>query len=104
MGTNYYAEYNICIDCHRRDIIHIGKSSLGWRFNFHATSDLKSYKEWFEFLSKKDVIIIDEYEKKINYNDLFKLINNKQSEKNIQNGEEVYLDSEGYVMCPYEFS
>ena len=59
MGTNYYARYNICKHCNRFDEIHIGKSSAGWQFSFHATHEIRSYKDWLNFFKKHKVVIYD---------------------------------------------
>lgn len=55
MGTNFY-----CAgpgDEH----LHIGKSSIGWKFGFHAVPefDLISWKAWRAFLKRN--VIFDEY-------------------------------------------
>ena len=67
MSTNYIARYNICECCDRYDELHIGTSSHGWTFTFHAVSEnndggsIKSYKEWLEFFKSKKVKIYNEY-------------------------------------------
>lgn len=67
MGTNYYAIHNACENCGRRDVIHIGKQSAGWRFTWHACrfdSDgiaIASARQWVAFLRSAGVKIVDEY-------------------------------------------
>ena len=66
MGTNYYVRMNKCESCGRYDEIHIGKQSAGWRFLVHIQEQYyKSLKELFDFLSKQDVELYDEYDEKI---------------------------------------
>jgi len=37
MGTNYYLHFDVCEHCDRSDhVMHIGKSSAGWRFSFRG--------------------------------------------------------------------
>ncbi len=61
MGTNYYAILNQCKYCKRGEKIHLGKSSVGWKFAFYW-NDGQYYKTLAElviFLADKE--IIDEY-------------------------------------------
>ena len=72
MGTNYYHERTpltdaVCPRCHRaceqcegENRIHIGKSSAGWTFLFHATDTIRSYADWLVALEAGG-IIRDEY-------------------------------------------
>jgi len=109
MGTNYYIRYNICKCCNRYDEIHIGKSSYGWSFTFHALDDyiklssidpkfalldnnemqikISSYKEWKEFFQKyiieyETVKIFDEYGTEISLEEFYKLVELKKGGKN----------------------
>ena len=86
MGTNYYAVkkkpslYN--------EPIHIGKSSAGWKFCFQGYQDdliIKSLEDWQNYLKNDDVVILDEYDKEINYDDFFELVESKQKENNKDN-------------------
>ncbi len=79
MGTNYYAELNLCINCERRDRIHIGKSSAGWKFLI-AVNELyyKTFNEFMEFIRREDIEICDEYNKKISFDELMDLIEAKE--------------------------
>lgn len=94
MGTNYYAvERKFAI---HRNILHIGKSSLGWKFNFRGYQDyeldwnkphisLNSLEEWKEFLSNPEYGILNEYDEEISYEDFFKMVEEKQKEENPDN-------------------
>lgn len=65
MGTNYYAQdKDPCPTCHREwPSLHIGKSSMGWKFLFARYEDLGlvSAKSWWDFLEKTGARILDEY-------------------------------------------
>lgn len=67
MGTNYYLVTNNCECCKRRDLVHIGKRSLGWQFSFHGPvqqfPDLRSWENWKAFLANQ--LIVDEYDTEI---------------------------------------
>jgi hypothetical protein len=70
MGTNYYLAENRCDHCNRFDhIMHIGKSSMGWAFNFqgyrHSYKPVLSWADWKEYL--KDRLIVDEYGTFVHY-------------------------------------
>lgn len=68
MGTNYYWEVagNPCPTCkHDPDVkrYHIGKSSHGWTFSFHAESELRveTFRDWLRVLKAGGGRIVDEY-------------------------------------------
>ncbi len=109
MGTNYYARINICKCCGKpEEEIHIGKSSAGWTFTFHATEKIRSYKEWLKILSKKETEIYNEYDEKVYIKDFKRMVENKRTEKNNQARdypeEGSYLDEEGNSMSLGGFS
>lgn len=110
MGTNYYARSKICSCCGRYEEIHIGKSSSGWTFGFHATDKITSCKAWFEFLSQKGVEIYDEYGENISLEMFKKIVLEKQkhiydNHSEIYKGQDGnYLDDEGYSMTTCNFS
>lgn len=91
MGTNYYMRYRICECCERYDEIHIGKSSYGWTFSFHAfregdyeslaTVGIKSYKEWIDLLENIKGGIYDEYGQEISLDEFKNLVKSKEKEK-----------------------
>ncbi len=110
MGTNYYLRYNMCKCCSRYDQIHIGKSSWGWSFTFHAPDEwidmrkldpkfalaeegsdynlqISSYKEWKEFFEKyvteyETAKIFDEYGTEISLEEFYKMVETKKGGKN----------------------
>lgn len=92
MGTNYYAvERKFSL---HRNIIHIGKSSGGWKFNFQGYQDyeldwnkphisINSVEDWKAFLSNKEEYgILNEYDEEISYEDFFNMVEEKQKENN----------------------
>lgn len=110
MGCNYYAQTKPCPTCGNCTTMkHIGKSSIGWKFLFRAyTMSPTSYKEWLEYLSNPDVIIIDEYGREITFNSFKDLIECKQKEDGYENrfyeAGGFYYDNEGYRFGEREFS
>jgi hypothetical protein len=107
MGTNYYAKYNVCKGCKRYETIHIGKSSVGWTFSFHATEEIRSCKDWINFLRKEKAKIFDEYENKITLCKFKKLVHGLKGEIHnhaVEYPEGSFLDTEGNSMSNGEFS
>ena len=94
MGTNYYAvERKFAI---HRNILHIGKSSAGWKFLFQGYQDyeldwdkphinINSIENWKDFLNNSTYGILNEYDEEISYDDFFKLVEEKQKEQNKNN-------------------
>lgn len=90
MGTNYYAVRN------RASVempIHIGKSSLGWKFHFQEQDDgchnppveWHTYDQVIEWLKKYTVesneyVIMDEYDEIVSLEEFMELIERKQEE------------------------
>lgn len=88
MGTNYYLVKN------RPSIdsgLHIGKSSIGWRFLFYRPSlwecdrPLNTFEHWRDYLKETTEagthVIMNEYDEIVSYDWLMELIKNKQKEK-----------------------
>lgn len=111
MGTNYYLVKN------RPSIdsgLHIGKSSVGWRFLFHKPSildvdrPLNTFEQWRDYLKettveKKTHVIINEYDKIVSYDWFMKLIKDKQKE-NSPDMFEYCGNVNGYRFSDGEFS
>lgn len=91
MGTNYYVVPN------RPSIvepIHIGKSSMGWKFLFHDVDDpywivpvvwhsFDEVKDWLHrhaYSNADDYVIIDEYDEIIPFDDFIELVERKQEQ------------------------
>lgn len=95
MGTNYYAVRNRPTI---QEPIHIGKSSIGWRFSFQTQNETwndppvvwNTYEQVCDWLKKYTVesteyVIIDEYDEIINYDDFLEMVKNKQDNDNPDN-------------------
>ena len=80
MGLNYYAKTNICTHCMRGEqTIHIGKSSCGWKFAVEVHEEFyTSFDEFMSFINRKDIIIMDEYDKVVTANELMNKIEAKK--------------------------
>lgn len=123
MGTNYYAVRNGCEHCHRGDDqLHIGKSSAGWSFSFQAYCQVETWDEkpidswerWQEVLQSDDVVIRDEYEEIVTFDELAALVAGKIDEKlnhttymrvhHPQSAEGCTLDGDGYSFSTGDFS
>lgn len=112
MGTNFYARIKPCNECGlSKEEIHIGKSSYGWTFTFHATDEIKSYKDWLIFLEDSHVLIFDECGDKISLEDFKEMVEKKKDEKmnhaiycKEDKYDHSYLDEERNSMSPGEFS
>lgn len=130
MGTNYYVATNRCECCNRFDEqYHIGKSSYGWAFSFRGykaengyLNDLRSWKEWKEFL--KDQLIANEYGEFVPYEKFVDMVegekyptwvNPTNGHRNLRHNEEGrregwfnsqydWDDEEGFSFCSREFS
>ena len=89
MGTNYFL-VKTKPTC--RAPLHIGKSSIGWRFLFYRpdrweTDDipLNTFEQWKEYIyncvTSGTHVVIDEYDEVIDPVELFDMIARKQKEK-----------------------
>lgn len=97
MGTNYYVVPN------RPSIeepVHIGKSSMGWMFLFQDANEpygkvpivwhtYEEVKDWLyrHTVESEQYVIIDEYDKIVDFDELIDLIERKQeqSKDNLDN-------------------
>ena len=83
MGTNYYAVRK------RPSVespIHIGKSSAGWLFLFHANKLWSNYdevKEWLKqhTVNNKEYVILDEYDEEVPFEEFINMVEEKQNDK-----------------------
>ncbi|MFI1165610.1 hypothetical protein ACH4UM_18840 [Streptomyces sp. NPDC020801] len=83
MGTNYYVHTpacaNACEHCSASEELHLGKSSMGWRFCFQAEPDWpheQAYSLWLQ--RAKSGEIRDEYGEPVTLDGLLALIEAKQ--------------------------
>jgi len=80
MGTNYYAHFEPCPHCGRaKRVEHIGKSSGGWTFSFHATEEIRSWEDWQRVLQSPDVEIRFDGDQLISFADFEALVEKKRS-------------------------
>jgi sulfite reductase beta subunit-like hemoprotein len=88
MGTNYYIRTpgceNGCSHCTEAELIHLGKSSAGWRFGFYIPPDCPreaAYEAWtvrLEAHLRLGGHIEDEYGVRVTKEELLDLIESKQ--------------------------
>ena len=101
MGTNYYVKINYCEKCGRGDEIHLGKSSMGWKFSFQYNSG-EFYKNVFEMQEwLRDKRIKDEYGARISYKDFWEMIEKKQKIKDPEESDAIIIN--GYKFFDREF-
>ena len=101
MGTNYYVAAG-------KKKIHIGKSSCGWTFSFHAMNQIVSYRDWLIHILQNDLKIVDEYNKDISFEEFVHIVESKRDAKHSHAREfsgvdGSYLDPKGNSMSPGEF-
>ena len=114
MGTNYYAVRN---KASLERPIHIGKSSIGWKFLFRDQDDTWSDPPvvWHTFDQVKDwltkytvltneYVILDEYDEPISFDDFVKLVERKQREcKDNPDNFRYCKNVDGYRFDDHEF-
>lgn len=116
MGTNYYLVAN---KPSIRPPIHIGKSSAGWLFCFQGHNDRwheppavwNNYEELKEWLlnytvKKKEFVIIDEYDRTLDYEDFIKLVASFQKDEECRRNPYNFKYDEnvgGYRFCFQDF-
>jgi hypothetical protein len=101
MGTNYYLITNYCECCGRKDKLHIGKNSSGWKFTFELPQEYSKVMDFMKDIMLKtmfeDAFIEDEYGQPVTYEMLCELL-----KKNGDVGNK-RVDEDGYVYERYEF-
>lgn len=110
MGTNYYLVEN---RPSFRKPLHIGKSSIGWRFLFNklllwdSKIRLDTYEAWKDYLKEQTEngshVIMNEYGEVVKYEWLMRLIESNQKE----NSPDMFKYCEnvnGYRFTDREFS
>lgn len=79
MGTNYYHRADICSCCQRFTQRHIGKSSCGWSFSFHAIDEdnlkIFSWQQWKNALRTGK--IFNEYNDEITLEAFIDIVENR---------------------------
>lgn len=106
MGRNFYAvNKRPTLD----EPIHIGKASAGWKFLFQGYNGInrnliiQNTEDWKAFLSREDIVILDEYESIISYDEFFTLVEEKQLNNNSNNFKNA-VNRGGYRFTYNDFS
>lgn len=73
MSTNYYTVKK-CNHCRHEERLHIGKSACGWCFALATHDDITSLDDWREQFEEPDVTIVDEYDRPVTPEEMFKII------------------------------
>ena len=84
MGTNYYLQISVCKYCGRpEETLHIGKSSMGWKFSFRIYRDEKinNVNDWIKLIEGHHNVIYDEYGKQMSSAEFIDLIDSKTDGK-----------------------
>jgi hypothetical protein len=111
MGTNYYVTSK---EPTIRTPIHIGKSSIGWKFLFHEVdawenwidgTSIYTYPQWVTFLeNNKDIIVImNEYDEVVELEELLAIVEKKQCCENDNNFTHA-KNIDGYRFTDGDFS
>lgn len=92
MGTNYYVQAHTCPTCRRSERIHIGKSSVGWRFIFRGYErddgeQTRPYNitDWKIHLADENVQIFDEYDRPVSKTDFWAMVVGKKDQRHDPN-------------------
>lgn len=88
MGTNYYAVRNRPTV---QNPYHIGKSSIGWMFNFYTQNErwddprvvwntYNQVKNWLKkyTVDSDEFVIMNEYDEVVSYDDFIQMVEEKQ--------------------------
>lgn len=121
MGTNYYVHTpaceKACEHCNASEELHLGKSSVGWRFLHQAEPDWpreQAHSLWLERAKLGE--IRDEYGQTITLDELLTYIDRKQdgqthvgirpelSSALYASMRDADFDSDGYDFCDRDFS
>ena len=108
MGTNYYAVKKE--PCLYGRVIHIGKSSAGWFFQFHDCEYFHTFNQFKTFLDERvrtgEYVIFNEYDEQIEPDRLLKLIENKQNDYHCKRNPENFTyckNIDGYRFTDDDF-
>lgn len=110
MSTNYYA---VKKKPTIREPLHIGKSSVGWKFLFQEINkdnpfdwdlEIHTFEQWKEFLeNNNEIVILNEYEEEVSVKDFLDLVEEKQKEKHDEY-DEYSKNVNGYRFTDRNFS
>lgn len=103
MGTNYYVNTpscpNACEHCVESERIHLGKSSVGWRFLFYAEPDWPR-DEAFAYWVRRALSgpVVDEYGRACSLAELLDLAHGKAD------GKAETPSVNGFTSCGHDFN
>lgn len=115
MGTNYYA-VKTRPSIHR--VLHIGKSSCGWKFLFQRQNDswcdpevhwnsFEEVRDWLylHVVEEKDYVILNEYDELVPYDEFIKIVEYHQEAYKFNPENFWYCDDvNGYRFTDGDFS
>jgi hypothetical protein len=93
MGTNYYIVEPLTVNnkhlplWFNRNHMHMGKSSFGWTFTFHANGSLKTWhdhKVFYKYLIDTGWKIFDEYGAEQSWREFLELVDSKKNARTIK--------------------
>lgn len=83
MGTNYYLTV-ACDSCNREEVLHIGKSSMGWVFALHVEICDGQFPvdifDWLFLMAHPLSTIVDEYDIPWTLNEMLEIITDRHRE------------------------
>lgn len=86
MGLNHYLRTKACEKCgHRKEELHIGKSSMGWQYHFegYIEQSIVSLEDWMNEFKDENKEIVDENGEVIDKDDFLSMIYLKKLNDNI---------------------
>ena len=108
MGTNYYIRTVITKSCEtcgkgqEYEEMHIGKSSMGWKFKFNANStSCHSIRDMVELIEENEGFIFDEYGNEVSCNHIFSTILRSQGGKSEESHDTRFVG--GFVFNYFDF-
>ena len=109
MGTNIYAERELCPMCNKTERVHIGKFSSGWRFGMQRPGALypedlqhiESIEDWVEALRGNNWIVKDEYGRSVDLDELLEKVYNFSKQPNYWSCGEIVSDAPPDEGPPY---
>lgn len=122
MGCNFYIVEPLTVNNkseanpYDRQNIHMGKSSAGWTFSFHAVAEMKTAKEhmaYYQYLVSVGWQIFNDYGEELTFNEFNCMVEAKKNSphnqereypSNIEWGKNGWLDPEGNSFSAGEFS
>ena len=103
--VNYYLSVDVCSCCGRpAEILHIGKSIIGWKFLFkrYKNININTVNDWIKLIETKNNKIFDIYENEISAAEFIDRIDSKTMGKdNVGLG---YQSDGRYNYSPFDLS